>query len=258
MSEQPTSPRRRGILAGLRASFLTGLVVVLPIGLTIYLIWTVVGWIDSWVLPFIPQSVQPPELLQRFVCDRIVPPGAIQGIDDIPFYCQNSGMNIRGVGVVIFLFFTVFVGWIAKGLLGRSMLTMAERLVDRMPVVRSIYNGIKQIAETVFAQTETNFERACLVQYPKEDIWAIGFVSTRAKGELQARLNEKGYQDVISVFLPTTPNPTSGFLLYVPESDVIYLDMKIEDAAKLIISAGLVYPNGKDGGAKPVQNPSAK
>ncbi len=95
MSEQPTSPRRRGLFAGLRASFLTGLVVVLPIGLTIYLIWTVVGWIDSWVLPFIPQSVQPPELLQRFVCDRIVPPGAIQGAGDIPFYCQNPGMNIR-------------------------------------------------------------------------------------------------------------------------------------------------------------------
>ena len=257
MSDQPTSPRRRGLLAGLRASFLTGLVVVLPIGLTIYLIWTVVGWIDSWVLPFIPQSVQPPELLQRFVCERIASPGAI-GTGETPFYCQNAGMNIRGVGVVIFLVFTVFVGWIAKGILGRSMLTMAERLVDRMPVVRSIYNGIKQIAETVFAQTETNFERACLVQYPKEDIWAIGFVSTRAKGELQARLNDKGYQDVISVFLPTTPNPTSGFLLYVPEKDVIYLDMKIEDAAKLIISAGLVYPNGKDGGAKPVQNPSAK
>lgn len=254
MSEHPTSTRRRGLLAGLRASFLTGLVVVLPIGLTIYLIWTVVGWIDSWVLPFIPQSIQPPELVQRFLCS----PGAVQDIAERPFYCRNAGMNIRGVGVVIFLFFTVFVGWIAKGLLGRSMLTMAERLVDRMPVVRSIYNGIKQIAETVFAQTETNFERACLVQYPKEDIWAIGFVSTRAKGELQARLNEKGYADVISVFLPTTPNPTSGFLLYVPENDVIYLDMKIEDAAKLIISAGLVYPNGKEGGPKPVQNPSAK
>ena len=257
MSEQSTSPRRRGLLAGLRASFLTGLVVVLPIGLTIYLIWTVVGWIDSWVLPFIPQSVQPPELLQRFFCDKIALPGAI-GAGEIPFYCQNAAMNIRGVGVVIFLVFTVFVGWIAKGILGRSMLTMAERLVDRMPVVRSIYNGLKQIADTVFAQTETNFERSCLVQYPKDDIWAIGFVSTRAKGELQARLNDKGYQDVISVFLPTTPNPTSGFLLYVPERDVIYLDMKIEDAAKLIISAGLVYPNGKEGAAKPVQNPSAK
>lgn len=258
MSEQPASPRRRGFFASLRASFLTGLVVVLPIGLTIYLIWTVVGWIDSWVLPFIPQSVQPPELLQRFFCANLTPSGSLQPIADMPFYCQNAGMNIRGAGVVIFLVFTVFVGWIAKGILGRSMLTVAERLVDRMPVVRSIYNGIKQIAETVFAQTETNFERACLVQYPKEDIWAIGFVSTRARGELQAKMNKKGYEDVISVFLPTTPNPTSGFLLYVPEGDVIYLDMKIEDAAKLIISAGLVYPNGKEGGAKPVQNPSAE
>ena len=165
---------------------------------------------------------------------------------------------MRGVGVVVFLVFTVMMGWIAKGLMGRSLLTMAERLVDRMPVVRSIYNGLKQIAETVFAQSETNFERACLVEYPKEDIWAIAFVSTRAKGELKAKMGTRGYEDVISVFLPTTPNPTSGFLLYVPEKDVIYLDMKIEDAAKLIISAGLVYPNGRGSDGVPVRNPSAK
>ena len=231
MPDDHTKRTKSSILARLRSNFLAGLIIVAPIGLTIWLIWTVIGWIDGFVLPLVPETFQP----EKYI-----------------------GINLRGVGVIIFLIFTIFVGWIAKGLLGRSMLTMAERLVDRMPVVRSIYNGIKQIAETVFAQTETNFERACLVQYPKEDIWAIGFVSTRAKGELQSRLNEKGYADVISVFLPTTPNPTSGFLLYVPESDVIYLDMKIEDAAKLIISAGLVYPNGKEGGAKPVQNPSAK
>ena len=235
MSEQ--SPhRRRGLLAGLRASFLTGLVVVLPIGLTIYLIWTVIGWIDAWILPLIPGPWKP-EALVRY------------------YFGPEATIPVRGVGVVVFLVFTVVVGWIAKGLMGRSLLHWAERLVDRMPVVRSIYNGIKQIAETVFAQTETNFERACLVQYPKEDIWAIGFVSTKAKGELQAKLNGAGYRQVISVFLPTTPNPTSGFLLYVAEEDVIYLDMKIEDAAKLIISAGLVYPNGKEAR---VQNPAAK
>lgn len=235
MTDQ-NSQKRRSILAGLRASFLTGLVVVLPIGLTIYLIWTVIGWIDAWILPLIPGPWKPEVLVRQI-------------------FGPEATIPVRGVGVVVFLVFTVVIGWIAKGLMGRSLLHWAERLVDRMPVVRSIYNGIKQIAETVFAQTETNFERACLVQYPKEDIWAIGFVSTKAKGELQAKLNNAGYQDVISVFLPTTPNPTSGFLLYVSENDVIYLDMKIEDAAKLIISAGLVYPNGKESGVK-VQNPT--
>lgn len=235
MTDQ-NSQKRRSILAGLRASFLTGLVVVLPIGLTIYLIWTVIGWIDAWILPLIPGPWKP-EVLVREI------------------FGPEATIPVRGVGVVVFLVFTVVIGWIAKGLMGRSLLHWAERLVDRMPVVRSIYNGIKQIAETVFAQTETNFERACLVEYPKENIWAIGFVSTKAKGELQAKLNKAGYEEVISVFLPTTPNPTSGFLLYVSEKDVIYLDMKIEDAAKLIISAGLVYPNGKENGVK-VQNPA--
>ncbi len=239
MKDQPTHPRRRGLLGGLRASFFTGLVVVLPIGLTIYLIWTVIGWIDGWILPLIPGPWKPDVLVREWFGPTAIIP-------------------VRGVGVVVFLVFTVIMGWAAKGLLGRSLLGMAERLVDRMPVVRSIYNGLKQIAETVFAQSETNFERACLVEYPKEDIWAIGFVSTKAKGELQGKLNGKGYQNVISIFLPTTPNPTSGFLLYVPEKDVIYLDMKIEDAAKLIISAGLVYPAGKAGEGVPVRNPSAE
>jgi len=113
-----------------------------------------------------------------------------------------------------------------------------------MPFVRSIYSGAKQIAETVFAQSERSFEEACLVQYPRKGIWAIGFVSTEARGEV-ARRAETGSQ-LLSVFVPTTPNPTSGFLLFFPEEDVIKLDMTIEDAAKLVISAGLVYPNGID------------
>jgi uncharacterized membrane protein len=110
-------------------------------------------------------------------------------------------------------------------------------------VVRSIYSGVKQIAETVFAQTESNFEKACLVQYPRKDIWAIGFISTEAKGEVNAKAQTGS--DLLSVFVPTTPNPTSGFLLFFPREDVIELDMSIEDAAKLVISAGLVYPGQK-------------
>ncbi|NNK78694.1 MAG: DUF502 domain-containing protein, partial [Litoreibacter sp.] len=148
------------------------------------------------------------------------------------------------VGVIFFLIFTVLVGWIGKGLLGRSLLHWGERIVDRMPVVRSIYNGLKQIAETVFSQRDTSFDRACLVEYPRRGIWAIAFISTSAKGEIDAGIPVD--DGIMSIFLPTTPNPTSGFLLFVPKSDVIELDMSVEDAAKLVISAGLVYPNSKD------------
>jgi len=220
--------RRPGVIAKLRSSFLTGIVVIMPISLTIWLLWSIAGWVDSVVLPLVPQTFRPE---------------------------QYIGINLRGVGVIFFLFFTVLVGWIAKGLLGRSLLRFAENLVDQLPVVRSIYNGVKQIAETVFAQTERSFEKACLVQYPRRGIWAIGFVSTEAKGEINARA-ETGSQ-LLSVFVPTTPNPTSGFLLYFPEEDVIELEMSIEDAAKLVISAGLVYPNPKDP-AKPLPAAAAR
>jgi len=208
--------RGRSMFAGLRNSFLTGLVVVAPIGLTVWLMWTFVGWVDGWVLPFVPERFQPKEYF---------------------------GINLRGVGAVMFLVFTVVVGWLAKGLIGRSMIRFGESLVDRMPVVRSVYNGLKQIAETVFAQSETSFEKACLVEYPRKGLWAIAFISTSAKGEIAARTP---HEDMLSVFLPTTPNPTSGFLLFVPRKDVIVLDMSVEDTAKLVISAGLVYPGEKE------------
>ena len=207
------APRRRGVLARFRANFLTGLVVVAPISLTVWLIWTLTGWIDSWVLPLVPYKFRPE---------------------------QYIGINLRGVGVIIFLLFTGVVGWVAKGLLGRSLIAWGESLVDRMPIVRSIYNGVKQVAETVFSQTEAKFDKACLIQYPRPGVWGVGFVSTPAKGEVLAKLPA---DEVLTVFLPTTPNPTSGFLLYVPREDVIFLDMSVEDAAKLIISAGLVYPS---------------
>jgi uncharacterized membrane protein len=205
--------RKRGPFGALRASFLTGLIVILPISLTVYLIWTAIGIIDAWVLPFVPSDYHP----QNYV-----------------------GWNIRGFGVVIFLVFTVLVGWMAKGLLGRSLIQWGEDLVDRMPVVRSIYNGLKQIAETVFTQSNTSFDRACLVEYPRRGMWGIAFISTNAKGEVARKLGHNG--EMLTVFLPTTPNPTSGFLLFVPAAEVIILDMKVEDAAKLVISAGLVYP----------------
>ena len=224
MTEHDTSPqRRRGRLGGLRASFLTGLVVVLPITLTIWLIWTVIGWIDDWVLPLVPAAYQPDRLLQDLLG-------------------EDGDFHIRGLGLIVFLVFTVIVGWIAKGLIGRSVIRWAEGLVDRLPVVRSVYNALKQIAETVFTSQGTNFEHACLVQWPRPGVWALGLVSSRARGEIAERLSP----DHIAVFMPTTPNPTTGFLMFVPTSDVVLLDMTFEEAAKLMISAGLVYPAPRD------------
>ncbi len=220
----PPKRKRHPILAGLRNSFLTGLIVIAPIGLTCWLMWTVVGWVDGWVLPFVPNQFRPE---------------------------QYIGINLRGVGLIFFLLFTVMVGWVAKGIIGRSLLKSAEGLVERMPVVRSIYSGLKQIAETVFNQSDSSFDKACLVEYPRKGIWAIAFISSPAKYEMDAKIPVT--EGKVAVFLPTTPNPTSGFLLFVPKSDVIELDMTVEDAAKLIISAGLVYPNGREDGEPPIQ-----
>ena len=225
----PKSPKQPGWFAGLRSSFLTGIVVIAPVSLTAWLLWSFVGWVDGLVLPIVPDRIEPTELLK-------------------PILGEDIQVNIRGIGVVFFLLFTIFVGWLAKGLIGRSLIRYAESLVERTPVVRSIYGGVKQIAETVFAQSETSFDKACLIEYPRRGIWAVGFISTTAKGEIADRA---GGEEMVSVFVPTTPNPTSGFLLFFPREDIIELDMSVEDAAKLVISAGLVYPNGKENGDYP-------
>ncbi len=231
-------PRKRSILGGLRNNFLAGVVVIAPIGLTLWLIWTVVGWIDGWVWPFIPQPYHP-EALVNYWLGNVTPDGQVNPND--PDFVP---VNVRGIGVILFLMFTVVIGWVAKGLIGRSFLRWGENLVGRMPVVRSIYNGAKQLAETVFAQTESSFDKACLIEHPRKGVWALAFISTTAKGELAEKLDIAG--DIVTVFMPTTPNPTSGFLLFLPRSDVIELDMSVEDAAKLVISAGLVYPAAKE------------
>ncbi len=225
--QKTPAPPRTSLLTRLRNSFLTGLIVIAPIGLTFWLIWSIIGWIDGWVLPFVPAAYRPDILLLRHY-----------GID----------LDIRGIGVAFFLLFTLVVGWAAKGIIGRSILRGAENLVQTMPIVRSVYGGLKQIAETILAQDQSSFEHACLVEYPRKGIWAIGFVSTSAKGEIASR----SQVPMVSVFLPTTPNPTSGFLLFVPADDLVMLDMSVEDAAKLVISAGLVYPGARDKDGKPM------
>lgn len=216
MAEQPKkkkiSRHRAGFIARTRGNFLTGLVVVLPVSLTIWALWSFVGFVDNRVVPLVPDVYNPATYI---------------------------GINIRGFGVVVFLLFTTFIGAVAKGLFGRQLLRFGESMIDRVPLVRTIYNGVKQIVETITTSNAKSFEKACLVEYPRKGIWAIAFISTESSGEI---LTKSGEPEMMSVFLPTTPNPTSGFLLFVPKKDVVVLDMDVEEAAKLVISAGLVMP----------------
>lgn len=215
---------RRSLLAAFRASFLTGLVVVLPVGLTIYFVWGVIGWIDGWILPLIPAAYQPEALMHRF-------------------FGPEANFPVRGVGVLVFLVFTAVVGWAARGIIGRTMMRQAEAIVDRVPLVRSVYSGVKQITETFFAKKEKSFERTCLVEFPREGSWAVGMVATNPKGEIADKLPNQ--EQMVAVFVGLTPL-TSGMLVFVPERDVIFLDMKADEAIKLIVSAGLVYPVTKE------------
>jgi len=207
---------RRGSISSARNSFLTGLIVVAPVVITIYLTWTIITFVDDLVVPWVPQVYNP-----RTYIDY-----------DIP-----------GFGLFIFIVFTTVVGYFTRNLFGRQLIRLGESWVDRLPVVRTIYNALKQIVETVLSQSHASFQKACLVEYPRRDIWAIAFVSTDTKGEIPGKTGEEA---MVSVFLPTTPNPTSGFLLFVPAQDVIELDMTVEEAAKLVISAGLVTPPTKE------------
>lgn len=237
LPEPLISPRKRGLLAALRSSFLTGLAVLLPIGLTVWLIWVAVGWIDSWILPFIPHAWRPDSLMEYYLGEK--PP-----------------FSIRGVGVIIFLVFTVLVGWIAKGIIGRSLIAWGESIVGRMPFVRSIYNALKQFAQSVLTQGDAKFDKACLIEYPRKGVWSVGFVSTPARGELAESIPDD--DEILTIFLAMNLLPPSGFLVFVPRRDVIILDrMTVEDTAKLVISAGLVYPTPKDQ-AEPEGQPSPK
>lgn len=200
------------VLQRFRNNFLTGIVIVAPVVLTIWVVWAVVNFVDARVLPLVPSFYNPATYL---------------------------GRNVFGFGVVVFVIFTALVGALTKGLFGRQIIRWGEGLFDRTPVVRSIYNGLKQLVETVLSQSNSSFKQACLLEYPRKGLWAVAFVATDTYGEVPQKAGEP---DMVSVFLPTTPNPTSGFLLFVPRRDVVLLDMSVEEAAKLVISAGLVLP----------------
>lgn len=211
MAQKPVRRRARKppLAQRLRNDFLTGLVVVLPMFLTAYLIWWFVGFVDDKVVPLVPRRYDPENIF---------------------------GRNIFGFGLLLFVSFTTLVGALAKNLIGRQILQFGESVLSRTPIVRPIYNGLKQIAETIFTDSGNTFERPCLVEYPRKGCWSVAFMSTRVHREITERTSE----DLVSVFVPMTPNPTTGFLRFVPRAEIVPLDMSLEDATKLIISAGLV------------------
>ncbi len=227
-SEGPTGPAssepaKRGTMHRLRNYFLTGLVIAAPLFLTVYITWAFIVWIDSWVTPFIPRVYSPDTYL--------------------PF-------KVPGFGLIVALAFITLLGFLTANLVGRRLVALGESILGRMPVVRNLYRGLKQIFETVLSSKAKSFQTVGLVEYPRKGIWSIAFIATDARGEVRHRLNDPE-DPLVTVFLPTTPNPTSGFLLFVKESDIIVLDMSVEEAAKMVISAGLVAPeyDGDEGAA---------
>ena len=192
----------------IRTYFLTGIVVAAPITVTGWVAIWFIQAIDGWFSPFAPNS-----------------------FDTLP-------ISIPGFGIISAFLILTLLGALTTNFFGKSIIGYGERLVDRLPIIRNIYGALKQIFQTIASKSENNFQRVVMLEYPKKDCWAIAFVTTESKGEIAA----KHKKELLCVFLPTTPNPTSGFLLFVPKDDVIELDMTVESAAKLIISAGLVMP----------------
>ncbi|MGI9490983.1 MAG: DUF502 domain-containing protein [Geminicoccaceae bacterium] len=212
IKEPPDKPT---LLARLRTYFLTGVIVSAPIAITIFLVWNFVTYLDYYVGSIVPYRYNPEAYF--------------------PF-------GIPGIGLIIMLAFLTFVGFITAGFAGRTLVRTGERLLSRMPVVRSVYGTLKQIFETVFNQSSRSFREVVLIEYPRRGIGAIGFVTGPTRGEVQERTDE----DLVNIFLPTTPNPTSGFLLFVPRKDLIHLDMTVEEGIKLVISGGIVTPSSEE------------
>ena len=207
---QPKRPRR-DLVARLRTYFLAGVLFTAPIGVTLAIAWWFVDFVDRKVVPAL-------------------------GIEQ----------SFPGVGLVVLLAAVTLIGALTAGLLGRWLVGIGESIVTRMPIVRSLYSGTKQILETLLRDQSEAFRMAVLVQYPRKGLWAIAFMTANTEGELQRRLGD----DHISIFLPTTPNPTSGFLLIVPREEVVELDMSVEQAVRMVISAGIASPTDELVGAE--------
>ena len=213
LNNQPNT--KISILAKFRRFFLTGLLVTAPIIITIYVTWLVITFIDVKVASLLPEYLDFRKAL--------------------PF-------QIPGLGLLIVIFVITLIGAITPGLIGRNLLKLGEMILFKTPVIRTIYSSIKQIMETVMSTNSKSFKEVVLVEYPRKDIWVIAFVTSSVKGEIDNKIKKS---NLVSIFVPTTPNPTSGFLLFVAKKDLIYLNMPVEQAVKLVISGGIVSPKQK-------------
>jgi len=199
---------KRGLLARIRGWFLTGLLVTAPVLLTVYITWAAINLIDGQV-------------------SELVPGFKTSAFGDVP-----------GVGLVVGAVLITLIGAIAAGFFGRWLIRLGEAILSKMPVVRTIYGATKQILETVISTQSDAFREVVLVEYPRRGLWVIGFVTGASKQEVARRLSGSN----VNVFIPTTPNPTSGFLLFCPKKDLIFMDMNVEDAVKLVVSGGIITP----------------
>ena len=204
---QVESPPRRTLLTILRTYFLTGLVVTAPIFITFYLVLWFVEILDNWFRPWIPPQYRPESYLP---------------------------IELPGTGLLLALVVLTIIGGLSAIFLGQTLLNFSDRVIRQMPVVGSVYTALKQIFQTAMREDD-QFSQVALIEYPRRGLHAIAFVTKTA----DIRVNEATGEEMISVFLPTTPNPTSGFLLFVPKAEIKILDMTVEEGARLVISAGL-------------------
>ncbi len=195
----------------LRAYFFTGVLITAPLFITGYLAWLFIGFVDAKITPLLPAQYNPESYL--------------------PF-------GVPGLGLIILFIALTTIGALTAGFFGKLWLRFTERFLNRMPVIRNVYSAVKQILETVLAQQSNAFREAVLVEYPRRGIWAIAFITGRTEGEVQNITEE----ECLNIFIPTTPNPTSGFLLFVPKKDLISLSMSTEEAIKMVISGGIITP----------------
>src|ERR1700761_8759048 len=205
--------RPHGFMARFRNYFLTGLVVAGPVAITLYLTWWFVTWIDGLVRPFVPIAYRPETYL--------------------PF-------GLPGSGLIVAVFALTLLGFLTANLIGRTLVDLGDRIIGRIPAVRAIYRGLKQVFETLFSGKGSSFRRVGLVEFPSPGMWSIVLISQAPSEEIAESL--PGQEEHISVFLPCAPNPTTGFFFYVLKSKIIEVDMSAEDAATLIMSCGVVQP----------------
>ncbi len=214
VTEPPHVPR---LGTRLRNYFLTGLVVVGPVTITLYIAWYVINAFDSWVKPYIPRIYNPDNYL--------------------PF-------ALPGAGLVFAIVILTMIGALAANLIGRSLISAGEMMLDRMPIVRSLYKALKQIFESMVPTTgaESPFQKVAVMEFPSPGIYALVFITGAAAGEIA---KVAGNEDLVAVFMPTHLMPPSGFTVFVPRTKVTPLEMSVEDAAKIILSAGMVTPDGQ-------------